>query len=111
MEVVMETFKLISDIAFAPGELVVCAGIATIIGLATGQFSRIWLAVLLALGADMAWPWILETSNGYDAGLAREAATSHLIRDGGAAIALRMVLYFAAISVILTFKRLLGSES
>ncbi len=107
----METLKLISDIAFAPGELGVCAGIAAIIGLATGQFSRIWLAVLLALGADMAWPWVLEISQGFDASLAREAATTHLMRDGGAAIALRMVLYFAAISVILTFKRLLGSES
>jgi hypothetical protein len=107
----MEILDLVGEVAFAPGELAIYATIATIIGLATGQFSRIWLAVLLALGADMAWPWILQASNGVDMAEARNAAMAHLQRDGGAAIALRMVLYFAGISMILAFKRMLGSES
>ncbi len=107
----METLQLVGDIAFAPGELVIYTIIASMVGLATGQFSRIWLAVLVALSADVAWPWILETSNGLDAMAAREAATTHLVRDGGAAIALRMVLYFFAISVVLMFKRVLGTEN
>ncbi len=107
----METLQLIGEIAFAPGELAVCAVIALGVGLATGQFSRVWLAVIVALAADIAWPWVQITSNGAGAISAQDTLTEHLARDGGAAIILRMVLYFVAITIVLMFKRLLGTES
>ncbi|VAV97794.1 hypothetical protein MNBD_ALPHA06-889 [hydrothermal vent metagenome] len=106
----MEFFDNILQVAFQPGDLSIFVFASAGIGLATGRFSSLWLAVLFAVGIDAFTPVVLELLDGSSYEWARLEAVGRIAEQGGSGLVMRSVGYFGSITGVLLLKKALAGK-
>ncbi|PHR60052.1 MAG: hypothetical protein COA47_08365 [Robiginitomaculum sp.] len=106
----MEILNSLFEIAFQPGDGSVFLIASAFLGLAVGGFSSLWLAVLFALGVDIALPGAVDMLDGYSYASARFDALQRVAHEGGSGLLLRGVGYFVTIAAIILLKKGLGNR-
>lgn len=105
----MDIFGSFFEIAFGPGDGSIFLVISVFIGLAAGRLSSLWLAVLFAVGMDVAMPGAIDMIDGSSFNIAHELALDRLVEQNGSGVLFRTIGYFGSISLIVLLKKGLGN--
>jgi hypothetical protein len=105
----MDIFDNILGIAFGPGDGMIFLIASVFVGLATGRLSSLWLAVLFAVGFDVAIPGAVEMLDGASFDSAHTEALQRISHEGGSGLLLRAIGYFGTITGIVLLKKGLGN--
>lgn len=106
----MEFFSSFIDMAFGPGDGVVFVLVSVFIGLATGRFSSLWLAVLFATAIDVSMPGVIGMVDGDSFEALNSQVLDRIAENSGSGILLRSIGYFAAITSVVMLKKSLGGQ-
>ncbi|MBL4595574.1 MAG: hypothetical protein JKX99_03235 [Robiginitomaculum sp.] len=105
----METLNNILILAFGPGDIFIFLMVSAFVGLMTGRFSRIWLAVLLAALLDSIMPGVIEMLDGADLAYAHAEIIGRIVEDRGVGLLARALGYFVTVTGIILLKKGLGN--
>ncbi|MBL4616684.1 MAG: hypothetical protein JKY46_03235 [Robiginitomaculum sp.] len=106
----MEFVGSFVDMAFGPGDGAVFVVVSVFIGLATGRFSSLWLAVLFAAAIDVSTIGMLELAEGGSFETLNSQVLDRIAENNGSGILLRSIGYFGAITSIVVLKKSLGGQ-
>ena len=97
----MEFVGSFVDMAFGPGDGAVFVLVSVFIGLATGRFSSLWLAVLFAAAIDVSTFGVLDLAEGGSFETLNSQVLDRIAENNGSGILLRSIGYFGAIASII----------